>query len=142
MYSPGALKVTFVVVLPPSLVSIVGLALSNFGAAGPRIQLHVTASGGLKNPRPRPAGSAPAAPARPPGSVAAAPRPRPRAGSGMLIFGPSSVAHNVSGSGVPTVAVYFAAMPTGAPVTVGPFGSNFSFGGVFLFAASSYGSTM
>src|SRR4029077_10747771 len=107
-----------VVALPLSLASIDGLTLSNFGAAGPRIQLQVTASGGLPNPapRPRPAGSAPAAvpaPARPAGgSPAAAPLPRPRAlGSGMLIFGPSSVAHSVSASGVPTVAVYFAAMP-------------------------------
>src|SRR5262245_23822327 len=102
-YSPGSLNVTLVVVLPPSFVSIDGLALSNFGAAGPRIQLHVTASGGLKNPapRPRPAGVSPGAP-RPCGSASPRPRPRPRPPggvSGILIFGPSSVAHTVNGSG-------------------------------------------
>ena len=34
------------------------------------------------------------------------------------------------------------AMALGGPVKIGPFGWNFSFGGVFLFAASSNGSTM
>jgi len=71
----------------------------------------------------------------------AAPRPLPR-GSGTLIFAPSSEIHTVSGSGTPTVPVYFSAIVLGGPVKIAPFGWNFSFGGVFLFAASSNGSTM
>ena len=39
------------------------------------------------------------------------------------------------------VAVSFSAIPFGAPVNVSPFSLNFNFGGVFLFAASSNGST-
>src|SRR5439155_356869 len=92
---------------------------------------------------PRPAGVSPRPAAASP-RPAAAPRPRsrpPPRPSGMLIFGPSSVAHTVIASGVATVAVSFSAMPFGAPVNVWPFSVNFSFGGVFLFAASSNGST-
>src|SRR2546422_438996 len=87
--------------------------------------LAFAASGGLKNPpapRPRAAGVAPAA-----SSAVARPRPRPRPRppggvSGTLIFGPSSVAHTESGSGVPTVALYFVARPIGGPVKIAPLG--------------------
>ena len=54
----------------------------------------------------------------------------------MLIFGPSSVAHTVSASGVPTVAVYFAAMRVRRARERPAVGANFNTGGVFLFAAS------
>src|SRR6185503_12276540 len=111
--------------------------------------LQVTASrtGGVNSPRPRaparPCGAAasaprPAASGSAPGAPAAPrprPRPRPPAGvSGTLIFGPSSLAHVVNGSGVATVALYFAAIAVGGPVKPGPAGSNLITGGVFLFA--------
>ena len=60
----------------------------------------------------------------------------------MLIFGPSSVIHTGNGNGDPTVAEYCSAMPAGGPVNRGPSGLNRIIGGVFLFAASSNGSTM
>src|SRR4051812_13939204 len=139
-------------------MSTFGFALSNFTSPGPRYLLHVTeiGGGGVKPsappaaprpaappaaPRPRPAGAPPAAASGSPagGAPARAPRPRPR--SGILIFGPSSVAHTVSVSGAPAVAAYFSAIPIGGPVKIGPPCVNCSFGGVFLFAASSYGST-
>src|SRR5262245_8570467 len=156
IYSPGALNVAVVVALPPSSIATFGFWFSNFTAPGPRniVQVMAIGGGGVNAdsglaPRPAPprpgAAASPVAPAAAspaPGVVprAAAPRPRPRP-SGTLIFAPSSVAHSVSVSGVPTVAVYFSAMPTGAPVNSGPPSRNFSFGGVFLFAASSNGST-
>src|SRR5947208_2818692 len=102
-----------------------GLLLSNFTSPGPRNLVQVTAiGGGGVNPSgaapraaPRPGAAvspvapvAPVAPARP-----AAPRPRPRP-SGILIFGPSSEIHTVSGSGVPTVPANFAAIVVGGPV--------------------------
>src|SRR6266487_1387074 len=159
MYSPGALKVAVVLALPPSSIAIFGLGFSNFTAPGPRNIVHVNAIGGggvnsggapappgapaAPRPRPAPRPCAPAAaspaaasPAAAAAPRPAAPRPRPRP-SGMLTFGPSSVAHTVSVSGVSTVAVYFSAMPIGAPVNSGPSARNFNFGGVFLLAASS-----
>src|SRR3954453_1475910 len=109
---------------------MVGLLLSNFTSPGPRNLVQVTAIGGGGV---NPSGAAPRA----------APRPRPRfEGSGTLIFGPSSKIHVVSGSGTPTVAVYFSAIVCGGPVRTEPSGWNLSFGGVFLLAASSNGSMM
>src|SRR6516164_5116818 len=147
MYSPGALNVAFVTVLPSASRSMDGLLLSNFTSPGPRNFVHVSAIGGGgvnpsgAAPRAAPRPAAPAAPAA--GSPPRAPRPRPRLeGSWTLIFGPSSESHTVSGTGTPTVPVYFAAIVLGGPVKIWPFGSNLSLGGVFLFAASSNGSTM
>src|ERR1700736_3753896 len=97
MYSPGAANVAVVVDFPPLPLSISGFGLSNFTAPGPRNMLQVIASGGggVKPP-------APAAPRPRP-----RPRPRPPAGvSGMLIFGPSSLAHVVNVNGSFTVAEY------------------------------------
>src|SRR4051794_24926158 len=169
MYSPGSLNVAFTTVLPLFARSIVGFTLSNFTSPGPRNFVHVTAmAGGGVNP----SGAAPAAAPRPPraaprpgaaavvpvapvapiapappaapaaGSPPRAPRPRPALGSGTVIFAPSSAIHSVSGTGTPTVPVNFAAIVLGGPVNTGPFGSNLNVGGVFLFAASSKGSTM
>src|SRR4051794_3533031 len=109
---------------------MVGLLLSNFTSPGPRNFVHVTAigGGGVK-----PSGAAPRA----------APRPRPRFdGSGTLIFAPSSEIQTTNGRGTPTVPVYFSAIACGGPANTDPFGWNLSFGGVFLLAASSNGSTM
>ena len=143
--------------MPSAARSIDGLLLSNFTSPGPRNFVQVSAIGGggvnpsgaapRAAPRPprRRAGRA-AAPRRPARRGAAAPARRARVhgrvASGMLIFGPSSEIHTVSGSGTPTVPVYFAAIALGGPVKIVPFGSNLNFGGVFLFAASSNGSTM
>src|SRR5262249_32978000 len=134
-----------------------GFALSNFTSPGPRYFDHVSASGGGGTnsggvaasppppPRPpRPAASPrPAAASRVPARARPPPRPRPRPRpSGMLIFGPSSLAHPVIASGVSAVAVYFSAMACGGPATASPpFSLNLNFGGVFLLAASSNGST-
>ena len=156
MYSPGAVKVAVVVALPSWSVATFGFGGSNFTAPGPRNIVQVSASGGggvnansggapAPPAAPRPGAPDPAASAPPPASAPrAAPRPRPRPRpvfSGTLIFGPSSVAHTVNVSGTPTVAAYFSASAVGAPVKIGPFSVKRSFGGVFLFAASSYGST-
>src|SRR5262245_53131970 len=159
MYSPGVVKVTFVVALPLTLpagrlgassTSSFGFALSNFTSPGPRYFDHVSASGGggtnsgvaaSPTPPPRPDVPPRAASPRPPAAPRPRPRPRPKP-SGILIFGPSSLAHTVIASGVPAVAVYFSATPFCAPVTISPpFSLNLNFGGVFLFAASSNGST-
>src|SRR5207248_2123218 len=152
MYSPGAVKVAVVVALPSWSVATFGFGGSNFTAPGPRNIVQVSASGGAgvnsggtaagaspvaARPRPRAPAASPAAAS--PAPPRAAPRPRPR--SGMLIFRPSSLAQTLRVSGTPTVAVYFSAIVVGAPVKIGPSGRNFNFGGVFLFAASSYGST-
>ena len=59
-----------------------------------------------------------------------------------MIFGPSSEIHTGSGNGTPTVPVYFSAIVCGGPVKIDPLAWNLSFGGVFLFAASSNGSMM
>src|SRR5262245_16425873 len=165
MYSPGMANVTLTVAFPLTVpvgrfgvlsTSSFGFALSNFASPGPRYFDHVSASGGggtnsggvaasppppvrpprpAASPRPAAASPVPRAPAPP------RPRPRPRP-SGMLIFGPSSLAHTVIASGVPAVAVYFSAMPVGAPATVSPpLSLNLNIGGVFLLAASSNGST-
>src|ERR1700730_17412102 len=123
-YSPGALKVAVVVFLPPFSLSTLGLNGSNFTAAGPRNRLHLSNGAALG------AGAA--------GAPAVA--PRAGGGAGTLTFGPSSMAQVVSASPSPTVPVRLAAMPTGGPVNADPFGSNRMTGGVFLLAASSYGS--
>src|SRR5262252_7432463 len=168
MYSPGVAKVTLTVALPLTLpvgrlgvlsTSSFGFALSNFTSPGPRYFDHVSASGGggtnsggvAASPRPPPRPPRPAASPRPaaaspvPPRAASPPRPRPRPRprpSGMLIFGPSSLAHTVIASGVPAVAVYFSALPFGAPAAVSPpLSLNLNVGGVFLLAASSSGST-
>src|SRR5437763_9027645 len=149
MYSPGAANVTLTVALPltvpagfsPPSRSSFGFALSNFTSPGPRNFDHVIASGGagwnsggIAGASPRPAPAPRPAPPRPR-------RPRP-ACSGTLILGPSSDAHTVIANGAPTAAEYFSAISFGGPVTASPFSLNFSFGGVFLFAGSSNGSTM
>src|SRR4051812_44626349 len=157
MYSPGVANVTLTVALPLTLpawrlgtlsTSTFGLALSNVTSPGPRYFDHVSASGGAgwnsggmslrppaRPPRPAPSPRAAVSP-RP----APAPRPRPR-GSGTFSFAPSSDAHKVIASGVPAVAEYFSATPFGAPANASPFSLKRSFGGVFLLAASSNGST-
>src|ERR1043166_5871991 len=113
-YSPGASNVALVVTLPVSL-SIFGFDGSIFTAAGPRNRLHLTdGGGGLK----------------------------PGIGGIGLTFGPSSLTHASSVSGLPAVVVSDAAMAEGGPVTGLPLGSNLIAGGVFLLAASSNGSTM
>src|SRR5262245_45819918 len=124
-YSPGSLNVTLVDALPPALRSIVGRAASIFTAAGPRKRLHATTSGGCGGP--------------PSGFAAPRPRPRPRPGSGMFRFGPSSLAHTVSGSGTPTVAFSVCASPIGGPAKPKPSAANFSVGGVLPLAGSSKG---
>src|SRR5262245_14118526 len=165
MYSPGMANVTLTVAFPLTVpvgrfgvlsTSSFGFALSNFASPGPRYFGHVSASGGggtnsggvAASPPPparppRPAASPRPAAASPVPRAAAPPRPRPRPRpSGMLIFGPSSLAQTVIASGVPAVAVYFSTMAFDGPAaTSSPFSLNFSFGGVFLFAASSNGST-
>src|SRR5215468_5432308 len=120
-----------------SSTSSFGFALSNFTSPGPRYFDHVSASGGggtnsggvaasppppARPPRPvaspRPADASPVPPrAVSPRPPAAPPRPRPRPRpkpSGILIFGPSSLAHTVIASGAPAVAVYFSGTPFGA----------------------------
>src|SRR5438105_3775211 len=74
MYSPGAVNVALVVTLPLSL-SIFGFDGSIVTAAGPRNRLHLTAGGGGVNPG---------------------------IGGIGLTFGPSSVTHASSASGLPT----------------------------------------
>src|ERR1700686_3524800 len=112
MYSPATVKVAVVAALP-SAVSTAGFGGSNLTAPGPRCTVHVSASGGggVNPPRPRaPRAAAPAGASIASAASAAAPRPRPRprpaVGSGMLIFGPSSVAHTVNGSGSGSVVLY------------------------------------
>ena len=48
----------------------------------------------------------------------------------------------VRATGTPGAAVTCAAIAFGGPVNAGPDGANFSTGGVFFCAASSYGSTI
>src|SRR2546421_7125154 len=159
VYSPAVPNVALVVFFPPLSLSIGGPAGSNFtvAPAGWRYTAHFTAIGGggvnpsgspsaARSPRgPRPP-VAPVAPLAPAAPASAVPRPRPRPRprpvvSGMLIFGPSSVTHVMSASGVLTAIVYEATVSVGGPVNAGPPGWNMIFGGVFLLAASSNGST-
>jgi hypothetical protein len=163
-YSPGALNVALVVTLPPCSVSIVGLDVVELHVAGSaEFRPGHRRRGGVKNAAPplrrpahararrRPASAAASAPRPPQVSAPAAagspprprPRPRPPAGvSGTLIFAPSSVTHAVSGSGAPTAPVIFVAMATGRAAENRTRFLELDLGGVFLLAASSYGSTM
>src|SRR5437867_9860211 len=128
MYSPAVAKVTFVVVLPPSVAVTAGLALSKVTGPGPRNRLQLANAGDEpREPSPEP--------------------PRPavlgtmRSALATFSFAGSSVTHAVTGSGPGSVTSSDSAMPCGGPVNDGPFGWNLTTGGVFFDAESSSGSS-
>src|SRR5579872_1916106 len=119
MYSAGALKVAVVVDLPVNgnwtsvrwIFSTSGLVLEKVTSPGPRYLLQVKTTG----------------PARLRGG---APE--------EVVSLASSEAHTVSGTGVPTLAVFSTVRPCG-PCTVGPCSSKLRTGGLLCTAASSKG---
>src|SRR5947207_4884788 len=75
MYSPGAVKVAVVVVLPSAALSISGFGLLKLTSAGPRCRVHVSASSG-RGARPRPPPPPPPVESGPPGSIRISTWPR------------------------------------------------------------------